>query len=286
MGLYDREYSREPEQGFQLTAPQSATMQLLVVTIGVFILQVLVAGVTNFLALRADWYLRPWEIYGLLTYGFAHATDHTEHILFNMLVLGMFGRMVEDRYGWLRFLTFYLSAIVVGGLAWTLAEAVASQGPPGAQGTLIGASAATTAVFLLFALNFPRQGVRLMFVLPMPAWVVALLGVTMDLIGALSRSGNVAFTAHLGGALAAWVFYRYGWLPGDGIARWIASRPLRSRPKLRVHEPDEADDADHDLARQVDLILQKIQEQGQESLTRSERRLLERASRQYQQKRR
>ena len=52
-----------------------------------------------------------------------------------------------------------------------------------------------------------------------------------------------------------------------------------------MHEPDEPDEPD-DLSRQVDAILEKIQREGQDSLTWRERRLLERASREYQQKRR
>jgi hypothetical protein len=119
---------------------------------------------------------------------------------------------------------------------------------------------------------------------PMPAWVLALIAVGSDMFGAVNRSGGVAFTAHLSGALFAWIFYRYGWLPGIGLAPWIGSLKRRSRPKLRVHEPDDPEERD-DLATQVDAILQKIQEQGQDSLSRSERRLLEKASRQYQQKR-
>jgi hypothetical protein len=39
------------------------------------------------------------------------------------------------------------------------------------------------------------------------------------------------------------------------------------------------------LSEQVDAILKKIQAEGQGSLSRSERRLLEKASREYQKKR-
>ncbi len=279
MGLYDRDYSREPQSGYQLAAPQSATMQLLIVTVSVYIVQVLFTGSTGILQLSSDWYRRPWEAYRLLTYGFAHDPRDVAHILFNMLVLFFFGKYVEERYGRTTFLTFYLCAIVVGGLVWTLTQA--ATGEPAA---LYGASAATTAVFLLFALNYPRVEVRIYFLIPIPAWVAALFCVGGDLFGAINRSGNVAFTAHLGGALFAWTFYRFGWLPGKGVINWVGSMKLRSKPRLRVHEPDDEGEQD-DLGRKVDEILQKIQEHGQDSLTKSERRLLEKASRQYQQKR-
>lgn len=279
MGLYDREYSREPQSGYQFAAPQSATMQLLIATVAVYVVQILFEESTRYLVLPSDWYRRPWEAYRLISYGFAHAPRQIEHILFNMLVLFFFGPQVEQRYGRTKFLTFYFAAVVIGGLTWTATEALAGSG-----GAMLGASAAITGVFLLFALNFPHAEVRVYFLFPIPAWVAALFCVGGDILGAVNRSGNVAFTAHLGGAAFAWVFYRFGWLPGQGAIKWLGSRPLRTRPKLRVHEPDEDDEPD-DLTQQVDAILDKIRAQGQESLTRSERKLLEKASRQYQQKR-
>jgi hypothetical protein len=57
---------------------------------------------------------------------------------------------------------------------------------------------------------------------------------------------------------------------------------LRRRPPLRVHDP--ADDVD-DTEDAVDVILRKIREHGQDSLTSQERRILEEASREYQKRR-
>jgi hypothetical protein len=48
-----------------------------------------------------------------------------------------------------------------------------------------------------------------------------------------------------------------------------------------VIDPDQIDSTDS----RVDEILKKIQEQGQDSLTRGERRILEQASREYQKRR-
>ena len=279
MGLYDREYSREPQSGYQLSAPQTATMQLLAITVVVYVVQVLFTSATEYLALPSDWYHRPWEVYRLLTYGFAHDQHDVKHILFNMLVLGLFGIQVEQRYGRTKFLTFYLTAVIVGGLVWSVAEALS-----GEAAVMVGASAAVTGVFLLFALNYPHAKVLMFFVIPMPAWVAALLCVGFDVQGAVARTGAVAFTAHLGGALFAWIFFRYGWLPGQRLFSWTGSLRLRPKPRLRVVH-DEDDDEKDELSQKVDEILQKIQEKGQDSLSWSERRLLEKASRQYQQKR-
>ena len=57
---------------------------------------------------------------------------------------------------------------------------------------------------------------------------------------------------------------------------------MKSKPKLRVLDPDSSDESTED---QVDEILKKIQEHGRDSLTRKEARILEEASKRYQNRR-
>ena len=67
------------------------------------------------------------------------------------------------------------------------------------------------------------------------------------------------------------------------LPRNFSLKSLKPKPRLRVHDPDEYEE---EVGQQVDEILRKIQEQGQDSLTAKERRILEQASRRYQQKHR
>jgi hypothetical protein len=161
---------------------------------------------------------------------------------------------------------------------WTFAEI-----PDSGVATALGASGGVVAVVILFAFNFPHRTVLFMFFLPMPMWVAALILVGFELTGAMGRpgAGNVAFTAHLGGAIFALWYYKSGmrlerWLPNQ--QSWKAS--LRRKPKLRVVDSDATDDDTTD--NRVDEILRKIQQHGQDSLTRGERKILEEASREYQ----
>jgi len=283
MGLYDRDYQRggyyEREPGFHVGAPSTLTTKLVVVTCTVYVVQLLFGDAfTEACSLHAEWYRQPWRVYQLLTYGFLHSPRDLWHIALNMFALWMFGREVEARYGSREFLAFYLAGIVVAGLVWTLAEI-----PNGSAAVMLGASGGVSAVMILFALNFPYRTVLFMFVIPMPMWVLAVLIVVMDALGAVQRAGGVAFTAHLGGAAFGFLYYKSHlrlarWLPDQS---WLSS--LRRRPKLRVHAPDDATGNATDS--RVDEILQKIQEQGQDSLTRRERRILEQASREYQKRR-
>jgi membrane associated rhomboid family serine protease len=285
MGLYDREYSREREPGYHVAAPQTATTQLVLITVGAYVLQMLAPRIEEWLELQPDWFRRPWECYTLLTYGFLHSLGESPqepgvwHIIGNMFMLWLFGREVEHYYGRNRFIAFYLTAIVMAGLAWSVVEQIQGGTTPA-----IGASGGATAVLILFALNFPHREVLLYFAIPIKMWVLGVLIVMTDVFGAIRQNGQVAFTAHIGGALFALAFYKTEWLPGLALLERIKSITSRAKPRLRVHEPDGYDEPD-DLSRQVDDVLKKIKEQGQASLTWSERRLLEKASRQYQQKR-
>jgi len=286
MGLYDRDYGRESQPGMHLSAPQSMTMQIIVFTGCVYLAQMIfgqTGWVNRFLALDPLWFKKPWQFYQLLSYGFLHSLQAIQHVLFNMYALWLFGRDLEQRYGRREFLSFYLSAIVIAGLVWNVATL--SSGEP--SGGLIGASGGTVAVTILFALNFPHRKLLLMFILPIPMWVLGCIIVVSDAFGAFNYSdmSNVAFVAHLGGAAFAFLYYRSGWNPGRLLANLYAgssSKRARSKAKLRIHDPD---DKQSSTDQRVDEILKKIQEQGQDSLTWRERRVLEKASQEYQRKR-
>lgn len=286
MGIAERDYERDSygrPPGVHIGGPRSMTVKLLLITIGVYVAQ-LFFGVqfTEIFGLHANWYLQPWRFFELLTYGFLHSPSDLKHILFNMFVFWMFGRTVEMRYGSKEFLCFYLTAIVLAGAAWNVFTLASG----GGFAFVLGASGGVSAVVILFALTFPREKILFMFVIPMPAWVFGLIIVGLDLMGAMGRdeAGNVAFTAHLAGAAFAFLYYKFRWRLADRVPTSFKMPKIKRGPKLRVHDP--AEPADSDDNSEVDNILRKIQQQGQDSLTSRERRILERASREYQQKRR
>lgn len=276
MGLYDRDYAHDDrEPGFHLDAPQTLTTKLVLITVGVYLLQQFIRGFTEQFCLTSYWIFEPWQFYRLLTYGFLHDPNGLEHIFFNMIVLWMFGIEVERRYGQREYLVFYLTAIVFAGLIWSFSEQAL-----GSPGVMVGASGGISGLFALFALNFPRRQVLFLFVIPMPMWVAALIMISIDAYGTIARTSPIACSAHLAGALYGLIYYRTGWSPTLLLNKW---KPVgKKRPKFRVVEADEEDPSTED---ELDRILQKIQEQGQDSLTWRERRVLERASREYQNRR-
>jgi len=303
MGIYDRDYGRDYETsrqpGFHLGNSRTLSTNLVLITFGVYLLQILTQGnlpgdygfVTELFSLHGDVLTRPWLLFEFLTYGFLHSPRDFMHILGNMFGLWMFGRAIEARYGQREFLAFYLLAIILSGGVWYAATFFAEGGQFPIP--ILGASGGVVAIMILFALNYPKQTIYVWGLFPLPMWVLAVFIIFSDVSGAMGsslieRGGNVAFTAHLGGALFAFLYWRGGWklqnwIPGSlSLPQLKKQLRLKKNADLRIHEPDEATD---ETDQRVDDLLKKIQEHGQDSLTRRERRILEKASKEYQRKR-
>ncbi len=294
MGLSDRDYQRgdyyERQPGFDLGGPRTLTTNIVIFMFVVFAIQLATRGqrpdagwFTETFSLHADFLRRPWQVFELLTYGFLHDVWQFQHILFNMITLWFFGRTIEARYGKREYLAFFLVSIVFAGAAWVVSEFIANRELQ--HYGMLGASGGIMAVLVLFCLNYPHQLIYIWGILPVPAWAIALLYVGNDLLGAFGHQAtgamNVAFTAHLGGALFALLYFQ----SGIRLERFLPSgsmlQHLQPKPKLRVHDPESAEDAEE----AVDEILKKIQAEGRDSLTRRERKILEEASREYQKRR-
>ncbi len=304
MGLYDRDYGREGEtpwdrhQREQSQTPKSMTVILLIITVGIYVLDMVTQRVLPdgssesmlmpWLGCYKETLTKPWMWFQFLTYGFLHSLDGLFHVGFNMLGLFIFGRAVEQRLGRKEFLRFYLVSMVIGGIAGCLTYW--AMGVP--AGVVIGASGSVIAITILFACYYPDAKILLMMVIPVKAWVVAVIFVASNLFGSLgmlfgdgaAQQGGTAFTVHLAGAAFALAYHyqhwNLNWLDVSGYRAGVGRSVRRTR--LKLHDPDaklrqEVDD--------VDRILAKIHESGEESLTRAERRTLEKHSRRQRQRR-
>jgi membrane associated rhomboid family serine protease len=129
------------------------------------------------------------------------------HIGGNMLYLWIFGDNIEDRFGHLRYLVFYL----VCGVAATFAQMAFSMG---SNIPNLGASGAIAGVLGAYVLLFPQRKVTVMVgagVTQMPALIVIGLWFVLQLfsgigsIAATSDTGGVAYMAHVGGFIAGFV---------------------------------------------------------------------------------
>jgi len=130
------------------------------------------------------------------------------HLGGNMLYLWIFGDNVEDRFGHIKFLIFYL----LSGLAATGAQLSFSLGSGVPN---LGASGAIAGVLGAYILMFPHGRVRVLTysrVMDVPALIAIGLWFALQLlssVGSLASAdrtgGGVAYMAHVGGFVAGLV---------------------------------------------------------------------------------
>jgi membrane associated rhomboid family serine protease len=286
VGIYDRDYYRQSRRSSPFPyAPQSVVVALIVVNVAIWLIDGLfLPGLCHGMGTRVSTLTHPLDWWRFLTAGFAHAPG-LQHILFNMLMLYFLGRDIEDLYGPKEFLRLYLILVVVANVIWSVVNKLVGVS---LDASAYGASGAITGIVVLYALNFPHRTLLLFFVIPMPAWLLGVLGVAYDIYGAMGGADrNVAYSAHLAGAAFALIYYQQRWnftRWTEGWFRW-PRLPWGGKPRLRVHRPEEKDEeSGPELNRDVDRILEKISREGEASLTAKERRTLETASREYRRK--
>ena len=114
----------------------------------------------------------------------------------------------------------------------------------------------------------------------MPAWVLGVLIVVVDMLNSLNPASPIAAECHLAGfAFGALYFllqWNFRWLRFDALTNF-----MKARPRLRIHKPD----SDARLKNQADEILQKINDHGEASLTARERDILKKYSEQVRRQR-
>jgi membrane associated rhomboid family serine protease len=154
------------------------------------------AGPGRCLRAEPDYVKRPW----LSTLSSAFVHGGWLHLLGNMLFLYVFGNNVEDRFGRLHFLLFYLAVAVIATYAFALTR-------PNSTEPLVGASGAISGVLGAYLVLFPRARVlglvSFLFFLPLrlPAWMVLGVWFVLQAVYAqasgLTGGGEVAYLVHV-----------------------------------------------------------------------------------------
>jgi membrane associated rhomboid family serine protease len=225
---------------------------------------------------------QPWTF---ITYAFLHGGFL--HILFNALVLFMFGTPVERQLGSHRFIRLYLYS-ALGGALLSLAFV-----PLIGDRTIVGASGAVFGVMLAFVLEWPDAPV-LIFPLPVPIkakWLVTFMAAMAILAGFGGARDGVAHFAHLGGFVTAYLYLRGAELLARSRQAAMERTPaVLVRPpgsdaarRAEAFGPPRRSGADAALKAEVDRVLDKISQRGLQSLTAEERRFLDEISKRFKQ---
>jgi membrane associated rhomboid family serine protease len=278
MGLYDRDYTQEQSDSQPGYAPQMrlgfpsltpVVKWLLIINVSVFLINFIFSSQegTRMTFLQKYFALYPisWfyiaQIWRLITYQFLHWDFY--HILFNMLGLFFLGPSLERQWGSRKFLTFYLSCGVAGGLFFILLVKVGflSAGP------MAGASGAILGVLTACAILFPHFVVFIV-VFPVPIRVAAVILMGIAFLTVFSKGANAGGEAcHFAGIAVG--------------AIYVLSDSWRNALKLRFKASkwDKYIESERRLRLEVDRILKKVHDNGIQSLTPSEKSILKKATR-------
>jgi membrane associated rhomboid family serine protease len=181
-------------------------------------------------------------VWQFVTYLFVHAGPL--HLLFNMLVLWMFGCDLERLWGFKKFLEYYFLTGVGAGLCSYLV------GPHSPVAT-VGASGAIYGLLLAYGILFADRIIYLYFLFPIKAKYFVLIMGALEFYAAIATSGSgVSHTAHLGGMLFGYAYLRRGrWSLGWG-EMWARWKLQRARRKFKIYLSEiekgkKADERDH-----------------------------------------
>jgi hypothetical protein len=218
-----------------------------------------------------------------------------------MYGLYVFGPRIEHQLGSKKFAWFYLLC-GLGGVAF---EMLFMRGAG-----LIGASAAVFGVMTAYAMQWPDDEVYLMFVLPMRVRTLVVGLFVFNLVMGIVGTGdgaNIAYLAHVGGVVAAYVYMRMAASTGiDQVRQRVANLPDADEPPRAIPRNmprrERVDEVDDIVAKskaivakrtpaltpsprrreaksdELNRVLDKISEHGIESLTSDERKVLEEMS--------
>lgn len=217
---------------------------------------------------------KPWTVF---TYFFTHSINPF-HILFNMLGLYWFGRIIHEYVGNRRLINIYILGGLVGGLTYVLlANTVPFFMTKTSIYGLTGASGAVYAVAVAAATLVPDYRFFMVFIGPVRIVFLVGIFIFLSFLGSVGENagGNLC---HLGGAFLGFLYIsqlkrgRDIGQPINVIARWIRNI---NKPKMKVTYRKSSDEISQ---KEVDAILDKINRSGYESLTKEEKQKLYKAS--------
>ena len=286
----------------------SAVQALIAINVVILFLQMtIVQSESMAAALGFNFASAPSRWWTIVTYMFVH--HDFWHLFWNMYALFIFGPRLEHLWGTKKFTLFYLMSGLGGLICYSLFFRDSGS-------LLLGASAAIFGVMGAYALQWPKQEVYLFWVLPMRVLTLVLLFVgfnlAMGVFGLMGGGTDVAYFAHLGGFVVAWLYMR---TPPSVSIEQLRQRisqvpdtedPPRPIPRALPRSRERVEEVDEIVAKSkaiaakrpaaitparkvapprdlkaedVNRVLDKISAEGLDSLTSEERGILEEMSR-------
>ncbi len=228
---------------------------------------------------------KPWT---LITYMFTHFS--LMHIFWNMMTLYWFGQLFINYTNSKKLIPLYLLGGISGALLTLILFTAIPAFQPFIGAPMIGASAGVTSIIVATATLIPNVNMNMMFIGPVKLIYVALFVIFIDVLNVASYDNIGGNISHLGGALMGYLFifqYKRGVDFSKGINRffdWISGLlSIKPKSKMKVAYKRKVTDEEYNYIKKVeqeniDRILDKISKSGYESLSKSEKEILFKAS--------
>jgi len=259
----------------------------------------LFSAATRYLMLPADLakvIVQPWT---LITYFFFHKGFF--HILWNMLFMYWFGRLITEYLGQNKLLGLYVWGGIGGGILYLLVYNVLPFYAPMVENSyLLGASGGVIAIVVGAATFQPNYAVQLIFLGPVKMKYIAAFYVVVSFLQSTGPNAGGEI-AHLGGAFMGYLVISQlqkgnDWSkPVISFIIWVKSL-FKPQPKIKVSyrskgkeksssgrrttKPTSASFSKNGNTSQeeIDAILDKISEKGYDALSKEEKQKLFNAS--------
>ena len=241
---------------------------LVSVNFGIFVLQTVSNAEALFFPLFGLVPKMVWSelmIWQPITYLFFHGGIW--HVLINMFVLWMFGSELERIWGKHRFLKFYFITGIGSGLI-TMFFSLKSMTP------IVGASGAVYGVLLAYGLTYPNRQIYLYGIIPIKSvWFVLGIGF-IAFMSSFNNLSQVSHITHLSGMLIGYLMLKR---PFQWKNFWfsIRKKTLEYQVLQKEKKLSHIQKIEHD----VDIILDKINREGFDKLSKDEQDQLYEGSR-------
>jgi membrane associated rhomboid family serine protease len=226
---------------------------------------------------------KPWTP---ITYMFLH--KNFLHILFNLLWLYWFGRIFLEYLDGKKLVGVYILGGLSGAFLYILAYNIFPVFFKQLEMSYaLGASAAVMAIVISISVYVPNYAVYLLFIGRVKIIYIAIIGflATSLFDFSINTGGKLA---HIGGALFGFLFilqYRKGRDLTRGLNRFLDAIVGLFKPKPKVTVTHRKSETDYDFnyrkkeeQAEIDRILDKIAKSGYDSLTKQEKEILFRQS--------
>jgi membrane associated rhomboid family serine protease len=313
MGIYDRDYYREPSESWWLSSRSlKVTVGIMVLIGGVFFAQVLSSNPArnrpDALLLNGvfDWAaIVGGEVWRLVSFHFLHVRNGLLQVALEMWALYFFGKKIENLLGSLEYALFLVMSLVgISAIKMLAATAGLER-----EALSFGTGPLVLAVLSAYVVYYTK--LEHFFIISMPGYVAVGIVTAMLLLGDLG--GEFALSGIVGYAAGAVVGFAYIY-SGVQWSKFVGGRLLVRNPKARQRklrlydDPIEPTDpetperkavpveqtatrrtakeprpaaVDEHLEAKVDQVLEKMSREGKDKLSAEEQKILQQASEVY-----